>query len=215
MPLMMHLTQVLKVNTDHSSTPDYLQQLYEQPPAERIFYTETMSSIHTRVFVDPFSSAYFPSDVWHDFVRALTIDLEMPMQVPMLDEVKLPQIKERFTFARDLFASINDLISDYQKERAVHHAFKEISTESLRNYLYLYPFLASRSPRASIDSDTGFFNAGLVGKNSSLLNALITDFGEIHYSLVGRSKRIFKITGVAKIKDSEDFKQFKRVVRML
>lgn len=153
----------------------------------------------------------FDQDLWNNWIANLKIDLTVKnIENELLLEESIFEVDIKLVFEK-----LNLLIRDYEKERALCSALHEISSNSLKNYLYLYPHIENYHSNLNIDSDTGFLNIGFSGKQSELLNALVTDTGEIHYSLVGRSKRIFKITGVTKIRDIEDFKQFKRVIRML
>lgn len=148
---------------------------------------------------------------WHGLVESLSIDLTRNF------ESKLPELEERFEFSfiSKIFKDLDQVIAEYKDAQSSFSHIKNISEKSIKNLLYLFPVLCNYSLSVAIDSDTGFINIGVKGNDSSLLNALITNKGEIHYSLVGRSIKIFKISGTAKIKDSRDFKEFRRVMRML
>lgn len=148
---------------------------------------------------------------WYRLVENLAVDLSIKF------ESKLPDLKERyeFSFISRVFKDLDNVIDDYRKDKLERFYIKTISEKSIKNFLYLFPVFYKYSPSVAIDADSGFINAGFIARDSSLLNALITDTGEIHYSLVGKSKRIFKVSGTAKIKDPQDFKEFKRVMKML
>lgn len=112
---------------------------------------------------------------------------------------------------RDFCSAIVDYRSDMQ---GIEHK-NEISADSARNYLYLIPAFGRHSHHVSIDADTGFINIGFRSRHKELLTALVTSKGEVHYSFVGRGRKLVKISGTAKIKDKRDFISFKKILRML
>lgn len=151
---------------------------------------------------------------WHDHIKKLEIDFSAEVN----NLTKLDLNHKCFngdSLLNEMISIVNNVICDYKKDMEEHTNIKPISPNSIRNFLYLARVLHKYKLSASIDADTGFLNAGFVAKDTSFLNVLITDKSEIHYSLVSRGKKIFKISGVVKIKDTMDFKEFNRVMRML
>lgn len=153
-----------------------------------------------------------PDEYWYDLVENLTMDLSKKLETDF--PVFIEQL-ESSSFVRKVFKALDDVVEEYKNEQKSAPYLKNISAQSAKNFLHLMPIIYTYSTTVAIDSDTGFINAGFSAKDSSLLNALISDSNEIYYSLVGRSEKIFKISGTAKIKSTKDLKQFKRIMAML
>ena len=153
-----------------------------------------------------------PADIagWCSFVDSLDIDFSHHSEL-------LPEQQDNepaFSQYSKLVGKLVDAIKDYIAVSAENQR-EEISSDSARNYFYLLPVLSRRKHEVSIDADTGFVTVALLSSDKSLMSALLTGKGDIHYSYINRGVRLVKISGVAKIKDKRDFGQFERVLRMI
>jgi len=113
------------------------------------------------------------------------------------------------------FKRFEETVNSYLEEQTTNKNMKTISTKSLKNFLYLLPILERYLPSISIDADTGYVNSTFNTRDKGVFTALVTQRGEIHYSRVSKGVKIYKFSGVAKIKDSRDFKHFAKVLEML
>lgn len=148
-------------------------------------------------------------DAWCSFVDNISFDFHAKHKTSIVMDEQ---------FGADATRAISDLcnaVVDYQLDVPDRGQKSEISEDSAKNYLYLIPAFARRSHHISIDADTGFVNIGFRSKRRELLTALVTSKGEIHYSFVGRGRKLVKMSGTAKIKDKRDFISFKKVLRIL
>ena len=124
-------------------------------------------------------------------------------------------IEKYFDINYTTLTKFQSIIKEYLNDKSTKTNMKNISKKSAKNFLYLIPTIEEYSPNINIDADTGYVNITFVTKDYGLLSALITEKSEIHYSRVSRGVKIYKISGVAKIKDSRDFKHFSKILGML
>lgn len=150
---------------------------------------------------------------WLDYVSQLTIDFSQSQE-----ESCFTALLEKQYGIKDWMDSCNkfdNAISAYIKVFDESRNFKIISDTSAKNFLYLIPTISAYSHCVSIDADTGYFNLTFKSKDSGLMTVLITDRGDLHYSLAERGKKLVKISGTANIKDAHDFAKFNKVLAML
>lgn len=146
---------------------------------------------------------------WNKLVDSITFDFKIDNSIPILQEFP----EKGFDYKTlKIFQSAVNLYLEEKKEKDY---LKEISIKSLKNFLYLLPLFEKYEPSLNIDSDTGCINTTFMTKDNGLLTALTNDKGEICFSRVSEGIKIYKISGVAKIKDTRDFKYFEKVLRML
>ncbi|MBW9090820.1 hypothetical protein JNB91_23700 [Rhizobium wenxiniae] len=141
------------------------------------------------------------------------LDIDFSFQSQFLDH--LEPNESAFSEYSDLVSRLISAIRDYIEHKAEVASALPVSEAAARNYFYLIPVLFRRAHEITIDADTGFVSVALLCSDDSVMTALITGRGDIHYSYVGRGTKIVKISGVAKIKHSRDFGRFERVLRML
>lgn len=108
-----------------------------------------------------------------------------------------------------------EAINNYRHEFEGISNARKISSKSAKNFLYLIPILNRYHPQISVDADTGYLSVTLSGSGANLLSALVTDKGDVHFSLVESGKRIFKLSGVAKVKDSYDYNKVRKIFELL
>lgn len=171
---------------------------------EHVVAVEVMrDSISSREFSDTFAKK------WCSFVEKITFDFSsaLKMNLTIIDD-------ELNATNHSLIRSFCEVISEYVDDLSSTGKLS-ISVDAARNYLYLLPALSHRIHRVSIDADTGFINVGFKSRHKETLTILVTNGGEIHYSLIGRRNQLVKISGTAKMKDKRDYFAFEKVLRML
>lgn len=144
---------------------------------------------------------------WNNFVDSVTFDFDI--------ETKNSIIEKKEVLNYSTYVKFEKAIYEYLEEKREKKYLKDISKPALKNFLYLLPVVERYSPSIAIDSDTGFIDTIFNTKDNGIFTALITKNGEIHYSRVSKGVKIYKFSGVAKIKDSRDFKHFSKVLEML
>lgn len=151
---------------------------------------------------------------WLDCVSNLAIDFSKNYE-----ESSIAALLEEQYGIKDWMDSckkFDNAIANYFKVFNENGNFKKVSNESAKNFLYLIPTISAYSHFCiSIDADTGYFNLTFESKDNGLMTVLITERGDLHYSLAERGKKIVKISGTAKIKDPHDFTKFNKVLSML
>jgi hypothetical protein len=150
---------------------------------------------------------------WLDFVSNLTIDFSKDEKESSITAL----LEEQYDIKDwvDSCKKFDNAIANYFKYFNEHGNFKRVSNESAKHFLCLIPTVSAYSHYISIDADTGYFNLTFKSKDSGLMTVLITERGDLHYSLAERGKKIVKISGTAKIKDPHDFTKFNKVLSML
>lgn len=148
-------------------------------------------------------------DDWCLFVDGIKFDFNKDIAKD------LPSEHCKFAKEVDLINEMCITVREYISESEGFKEKIEFSIDSARNYLYLIPALSRYSYNFNIDADTGFVNLGFSSRGNEMLTALVSNRGEIHYSLVARGRKLVKISGTAKIRDKRDFINFKKVLRML
>lgn len=146
---------------------------------------------------------------WNKLVNSMTFDFKTTSSELALEEV----LEKDFNYKT--LKIFQDAIKLYLEEKKEKDYLKEISIKSLKNFLYLLPLFEKYEPSLNVDSDTGCINTTFMTRDNGLLTALTNDKGEIYFSRVSEGIKIYKISGVAKIKDIRDFKYFEKVLRML
>lgn len=144
---------------------------------------------------------------WNLLVDSIEFNLELELNK------SLTLIEEKFDFKT--FVKFEEAVKSYLKEKTNNKNMKAISIKSLKNFLYLLPIFEKYLPSISIDADTGYVNSTFTTRDNGLFTALTTAKSEIHYSRVSKGVKIYKFSGVAKIKDTRDFKHFEKVLEML
>lgn len=193
----------------YKQTPDFLKEFETFTPVnmqwtEHVVAVEVMhDSIELGKFSDTFTKR------WCSFVEKITFDFSsaLKMNITIIDD-ELNSTNHR------LIKSFCEVISEYVEEVSSTNKLS-ISVDAARNYLYLLPVLGHRLHRVSIDADTGFINVGFKSRHKETLTVLVTNGGEVHYSLIGRRSQLVKISGTAKIKDKHDYFAFEKILRML
>lgn len=126
---------------------------------------------------------------------------------------QLSLIEDQFDY--ETLKNFEKAVKNYIEEKKEKKYMKDISSKSLKNFLYLLPVFEKYLPSISIDADTGYVNSTFITRDKGMFTALVTQKGDIHYSRVSRGMKIYKFSGVAKIKDSRDYKHFAKVLEML
>ncbi|MEW9524035.1 hypothetical protein MRBLRH8O_001854 [Agrobacterium radiobacter] len=172
--------------------------------AKKVFFNRSQTEVYDRYSV--------PNDTsgWCAFVDTLDMDFGAGNSFPS----EQTQNDAAFAQYSKLVEKLTNAIQEYIQHASEAHRM-DVSAESTRNYFYLLPLLHRKKHEVSIDADTGFITVAFFSPDNSLMSALLTGKGDIHYSYVARGVKIVKISGVAKIKNSRDFGHFARVLRML
>lgn len=149
---------------------------------------------------------------WYNVVDSIEFKIDMSNSTCPFNEIERT-LEKKFNYKT--LKIFEKAVNIYLEEKKTNSFFKEISINALKNFLYILPTIEKYSPVLSIESDTGYINSTFITEDYGILRALSTDKGEIHFSRVSEDIRIYKISGVFKIKDSRDFKNFEKVLRML
>ncbi len=147
-------------------------------------------------------------EIWNRIVDSMTFEFDLQTRKSILvNDILLDSYKTISKFEKAIY--------EYLEEKNEKEYLKDISKSALKNFLYLLPVFDRYSPNIAIDSDTGFIDSTFNTRDNGLFTALVTENGEIHYSRVSKGIKIYKFSGIAKIKDSRDFKHFAKVLEML
>lgn len=164
-----------------------------------------------------YSSFKYPNsedfDEWCKHVESIAIDFQREFN-PTVATLELCNITH-FDYWNNTLAEFMEAIRDYLEQRKQLHEISEISEKSARRFLFLVPVFASHKPRVYIDASNGCVNVDVSTRDNGILSTQISENGQVHYSYVAQSKKIYKITGTAKFKDSRDFIKFNKVLQML
>lgn len=168
-------------------------------------------SLNTFYGIDYPGSRVF--DDWCHHVKSISIDLdkEFNSSIAVLESDKFAD----FGHWRMILNEFMGAIKEHKEQKNEIKHMHSISMESAKRFLFLVPVLASHGPRVYIDASNGCFNVDFIGRENGILSTQISDNGQIHYSYVSENKKIFKITGTAKFKDSRDFIKFNKILKML
>lgn len=164
---------------------------------EHSFYSQDMKSLYT----------LSEEDYWNTKIDSVKFNF--------LANKEVIHLQNKLDIKYKTFLKFQEAIDSYIEDKVRHEYIKEISEKSAKNFLYLIPTIDSYSPNITIDADTGYINITFATNDNGILSALITSKSEIHYSRVSRDMKIYKISGVAKIKDSRDLHNFSKILRML
>lgn len=146
-------------------------------------------------------------EIWNKFVDSMTFDFDLKTKKSLVSKDKILNYTTFLKFEKAVY--------EYLEDKNEKKYLKDISKSALKNFLYLLPVFDRYSPNIAIDSDTGFIDSTFNTRDNGLFTALVTENGEIHYSRVSKGIKIYKFSGIAKIKDSRDFKHFAKVLEML
>lgn len=147
-------------------------------------------------------------EIWNKIVDSMTFEFDLKARKSIISSHNLLD-------SYKTISKFEKAIYEYLEEKSEKKHLKDISKVALKNFLYLLPIFEIHSPDIAIDSDTGFVDTTFNTRDNGLFTALVTESGEIHYSRVSKGVKIYKFSGVAKIKDSRDFKHFAKVLEML
>ncbi len=162
-----------------------------------IFYSEDMQSSYLQS----------EEEYWMKTVDSVKFDF--------LTNKKSLSLQKELNIYYKTFLRFQEAIDSYMEDKDDHKHISDISIKSAKNFLYLLPTIDSYLPNINIDADTGYVNITFTTNDNGVLSALVTGKAEIHYSRISKGVKIFKISGVAKIKDSRDFNKFAKVLEML
>lgn len=200
-------------------------------PLETIFYASTVSrflnadslgyekreigytsiSIHAYDGIESLNGGNF--DDWCNHVNSISIDFENEFDSSI--GALIPRHFARLGHLEEILTGFMNAIKEHKEQQTESPHTHVISKESARRYLLLVPVLASHRPRVHIDASNGCFNVDLIARDNGVLSTQISDNGKIYYSYVSQNKKIFKITGTAKFRDSRDFIKFNKILSML
>lgn len=184
-------------NSFLSIKENYLSNLYNSN-----FYSEKMN-INYEIEI---------ASKWYKIIDSMEFKFDKDNSICFIEKVEKCLEKD---FSYKTLKIFEVAVNTYLEEKKTNNFFKEISANALKNFLYILPTIEKYSPILNIESDTGYINSTFTTKEHGILRALSTDKGEIHFSRVSEDIRIYKISGVFKIKDSRDFRNFEKVLRML
>jgi len=162
---------------------------------------------HSNFYAEKMHYTIVEEENWNLLVDSVEFDFSNSHNQLILKEQSVIKYKTVSTFQKTL--------DDYLKEKKQKRYIKNISEKAAKNFLYLIPTIENFMPNINIDADTGYVNITFTTYDNGVLSALVTDKSEIHYSRVSKDKKIYKISGVVKIKDTRDFNNFTKVLRML
>ncbi len=175
------------------------------------FFNRATSLSQTYLSVGHFGSVDF--DDWCSHIDSITINLDEEFN-PSIEALKLCEITQ-FDYWKNVLSEFMEAIKEYGEHQKECTQTSRISTESAKRFLFLVPMLAAHKPRIYIDGNNGCFNVDIATRDNGILSTQISDNGHVHYSYVAQNKKIFKISGTAKFKDSRDFIKFNKVLQML
>lgn len=155
-----------------------------------------------------------PRNGWLNYVSSINVDFsENSLGYKSdLEEINKILYKKNWNGSIKKF---DDAINAYINASKSNRNLKIISSASAKNFLYLIPTISTYSHHIAIDADTGYFNLTFRSKDNGIMTVLITERGELHYSLAEIGMKIVKISGTAKIKDPHDFSKFNKILSML
>jgi hypothetical protein len=176
-------------------------------------HTLEFSSKSSKTYISFLSSGEF--DKWCSHVDSIEIDFQKEFSSSII--ALKSRKNDRFNYWNDVLSDFIEAIKEYteQKNELKETYHSRISEESARHFLFLAPLLVDHEFHIYIDSSNGCFNVDFCTRDNGLLTTLISENGHVHYSYVAQNKKIFKITGTAKFKDSKDFIKFNKVLQML
>lgn len=154
-------------------------------------------------------------DKWCNHVDSIEIDFQKEYCSSIVALTSCEGV--RFEYWENVLWDFTDAVKEYTEQRndlkEAYHS--KISEESARRFLFLAPLLVDHKFHIYIDSSNGCVNVDFCTRDNGLLSTFISENGHVHYSYVAQNKKIFKITGTAKFKNSKDFIKFNKVLQML
>jgi hypothetical protein len=154
-------------------------------------------------------------DKWCSFIESVDFDFhkEFNASVKVFDFCENVRYEYWQVVVNEFMGAVKEYLT--QKSELNEETLSEISNESARRFLFLAPLLVNRKYQVYIDSTNGCVNVDFGTRNNEVLSTFISDNGHVHYSLVAENKKIYKLSGTAKFKDSRDFIKFNKVLGML
>ena len=95
----------------------------------------------------------------------------------------------------------------------LYETFLNISIKSATCYLLIMPILLCKDVNLSINANNGNIVLSL-HKKKNILNLELDSIDLIYYSLAGRNRKIFNITGKSKFKDKWDLIELHRILNI-
>lgn len=192
-------------------------EVQDQSPSINVHYSQekklkSMSHLESFYMYD-LTQENNDIDKWFSIIETIAMDFSRAAE----SKCKLSEIFENMGVARwkETILQIDLAVTSYSSALEEKSHIKPISDKSALFLLYLVPSFAKHDPSVSIDADTGYFNATFKSHDKGLMTVLISDHGELYYSLAERGRKIVKISGSAKVKDPHDLMKFNKVLSML
>jgi hypothetical protein len=113
----------------------------------------------------------------------------------------------------DLYETFFNKCADYNSEKDYNSHYKNISIKSATCYLLIMPILLCKDVNLSINANNGNIVLSL-HKKKNILNLELDSIDLIYYSLAGRNRKIFNITGKSKFKDKWDLIELHRILNI-
>lgn len=163
------------------------------------------------------NSALIKEEMWNNIIDTVQFQFETVNSVITIENktVQFFHLEGMEYFHYSTLKKFEDAIKEYLKEKEEKTYLKDISKDSLKYFLYLLPIFDKYNPSITIDSDTGYINSTFNTRDKGIFTALTTEKMEIHYSRVSKDTKIYKFSGIAKIKHNRDLKHFAKVLEML
>ena len=190
----------------------------ERGPSKRVSHKEVWTSIGSSDNVrkiwgswiasrhQSFSKGRFES--WLSRVADLSMDFSKADDIESFGFV-LSECKE----AELPILKLIEAVRDYKEELA--DGASPISESSARSYLIIAVLLVNYEFDIYFDSNNGCVSVDISTGNKEILATQFSSDSRVHFSLVGRGKKIFKLSGTAKFKDEVDFVNFDKILRLL
>lgn len=150
---------------------------------------------------------------WWIYVDSISIDIQKHYN-PSLEVFEFCN-SPRFEHLKPLVDEFMSAVHEHFEQRKDYELISDISNESAKFFLFLVPLFATHKPKVYIDSTNGCVNVDLPTRDNGILSTQISSNGQVHYSLAARNRKIFKISGTAKFKDTKDLIKFNKVLQML
>ena len=156
-------------------------------------------------------------ELWNNIVDTIQFKFEIVNSIIATENkpTQFLNFKRMEDFHYNTLTKFEEAINEYLKEKKEKPYLKDISKDSLKYFLYLLPIFDRYNPSISIDSDTGYINSTFNTRDKGIFTALTTEKMEIHYSSVSQDTKIYKFSGIAKIKDNSALKHFEKVFGLL
>lgn len=121
----------------------------------------------------------------------------------------------RFEGFREVVEKILIALSDYESDESIDGLRAPVSKESLRSFLVLIPVLQGYGTGIHLDPGSGCVIVDFASRAGVLFSLQVSGRGHVHYSRVGKSRKVIKITGTAKFACDDDFVEFDRILGII